>query len=352
MVLRPVPKLMSRTQPIDHHEAGHFAGSHDAVALLQALAGPTRIHFAGKDSSRCRVLVTLLHGNEPSGIKALHHLLRERFFPATDVYCYLVAIEAATLEPLFSHRQVPGKRDYNRCFSRPFDLDEQGRVCAALLQEITSLRPEAVVDMHNTSGEGPAFSVSARDDRRHVALASLFTDRMIVTGLKLGAIMETTTDSIPVITVECGGAFEATADRFADAGLRRFFAAESLYHPAPADYPMDVYYNPLRIEMPRHASLAYSDGPVPGCDITLKTEIEHHNFGRVTRDTLLGWVSESAMQAMTALDAASTNRFGELYRHENGALYPRFAQKMFMITGNPGIARSDCLWYVVPDSRG
>jgi hypothetical protein len=316
---------------------------------LLAMPGPTRILLPGADTSRCRVLVTLLHGNEPSGFTALHRLLREGVRPAVNVYCYVIATQAASLPPRFSHRQVPWKRDYNRCFRPPYDSDDQGPVCQSLLQEIQALQPEAVVDMHNTSGEGPAFGVTTSYDVKHDDIVSLFTDRLIVTNLRLGSIMETNTEVIPVVTIECGGAFEATADRVAYEGLQRYFTRDSLFSDGQQDYGIDMYYNPLRVEMHEAVSLVYGDSYVAGSDITLKTEIEHHNFGRVTPDTLLGWVGPAAMERLAAFDATRVNHFREFYREDSGALYPRFNQKLFMITGNAAIAMSDCLWYVVPD---
>jgi hypothetical protein len=314
--------------------------------FLRKIPGPSRIRIPGKDSSRCRVLVTLLHGNEPSGLTALHRLLKESISPAVDTFCYLIAIEAANMEPVFSHRQVKGKRDYNRCFRSPFNIDNQGPVCERLLEEIIELNPEAVVDMHNTSGEGPSFGVTTSYDEKHDEIISLFTDRLIVTNLRLGAIMETNTDAIPVVTIECGGVFEAAADRIAFEGLQRYFTVNELFSSAPKDYGIELYFNPLRIEMHQASSLGYGAGPTSNCDITLKTDIEHHNFGLVTADTLLGWVGEGAMDKLAAFDAERSNHFKELYREESGALYPRTNQKMFMITSNPEIARSDCLWYV------
>ena len=40
--------------------------------FLRALGGPACLFLRGQDRSRTRALVTLLHGNEPSGAIALH----------------------------------------------------------------------------------------------------------------------------------------------------------------------------------------------------------------------------------------------------------------------------------------
>jgi hypothetical protein len=343
-------KQLCSSSLIKHIDVQELEGiGNNIVEFLGKFSGPTRIRIPGKETSRCRILVTLLHGNEPSGFTALHQLLKQEIVPAVTIYCYLIAIEAAELKPVFSHRQVPGKRDYNRCFGPPYNIDDQGPVCKSLLEEIVDLKPEAVVDMHNTSGEGPSFGVTTSYDEKHDEIVSLFTDRLIVTNLRLGAIMETNTDEVPVVTIECGGVFEEAADRIAFDGLKRFFTVDELFALSPKDYGIELYYNPLRIELHQATSLDYGNEQSANCDITLKTEIEHHNFGLVTKDTLLGWVAADAMDKLAAFDAERLNHFKELYREENGGLYPRFNQKMFMITSNPEIARSDCLWYVALD---
>jgi hypothetical protein len=313
--------------------------------FLHFLPGPSRIKISGIDSSRCRVLVTLLHGNEPSGMKALYSLLKTGCQPAVDVYCYLIATGAAGLQPLFSYRQVPGKRDFNRCFLPPFEVDDQGPVCRQLLAEIVQLAPESVVDMHNTSGEGPSFGVTISYDEKHDDIVSLFTDRLVVTDLRMGALMETNTEEVPVVTIECGGSFEAAADRIAYDGLYRYFTEERLFALQERDYDIELFFKPLRIEMHQATSIACGESQVEGVDITLTVDIEHFNFGLVTPDTLLGWISPAAMDKMAAFDAERANHFRQLYREQDGGLYPRRNQKLFMITSNLEIARSDCLWY-------
>jgi hypothetical protein len=53
-------------------------------AFLAWLAQPTLFRVPGRDRSRTRVLATLLHGNEPSGLRGLHRWLRAGAPPAVD----------------------------------------------------------------------------------------------------------------------------------------------------------------------------------------------------------------------------------------------------------------------------
>ena len=65
-------------------------------------------------------------------------------------------------------------------------------------------RPASLIDIHNTSGKGPAFAVSISGDHIHIGLAALFTHQMIITDIRLGAIMELSSARMPIVTIECG----------------------------------------------------------------------------------------------------------------------------------------------------
>jgi hypothetical protein len=93
----------------------------DVRAFLSALAGSAAIRITGAERRRCRVVVTLLHGNEPSGARAVLPWLRGGAQPAVDVLCVLAAVRAALQPPGFAQRMLPGERDLNRCFRPPFD---------------------------------------------------------------------------------------------------------------------------------------------------------------------------------------------------------------------------------------
>jgi hypothetical protein len=69
------------------------------------------------------------------------------------------------------------------------DLMPFRRLAEEILEILYMHQPEAVVDLHNKSGSGPSFGVCTFMDRRHDALVSLFTRRMIVSNLRLGALM-------------------------------------------------------------------------------------------------------------------------------------------------------------------
>jgi Succinylglutamate desuccinylase / Aspartoacylase family len=320
-----------------------------AEEFLQKLTRPSCIVLDGEDNTRSRAIVTLLHGNEPSGVKALFRWLKSQRRPAVTTVCLIASVQAALEEPMFSYRVLPGQRDLNRCFRAPFQ-DSQGELAAEILEILNEHQPEAVVDVHNTSGSGPSFGVAISIDKKHEALISLFTNRLVTNDLRLGAIMEIAEHLFPTVTIECGGRLDDDAHELAWDGLQRFMTTSDILTPQAADWGLEVFRNPVRLELDDGCRLTYADNPQAGYDLTLKTDIEHYNFGLVKEATLLGWVGEKGLSIFSSQNLQQECVLSELLTLRDGGLYTAQDLKLFMITNNPSIARMDCLFYAVKDS--
>jgi hypothetical protein len=336
--------------PLWYDPAAQQLGA-DVVEFMARLGEPACLVVPGRDSSRCRMVVTLLHGNEPSGAIALQRWLSdsERVPPAVDVYCVVMNIAAAATEPLFSHRQLPGLRDLNRCFRAPYD-DAPGMLAKSLLELIEQVRPEALIDIHNTSGTGPSFGVAVHFDQRHDVLVSYFTERLIITDLRLGALMELSEQKVPSVTIECGGSQDTQSHAIAYEGLMRLVQVDDLFATTDEDWPLDVLHNPVRLELDDSLEIAYAEQHQAAADLSLRVDIERFNFGEVEPSTRLGWLTPAAWQKIAVLNSHGENLRDEYLRVEDGGLFPATRLKLFMITSDAAIAKSDCLLYAVKRS--
>jgi len=318
----------------------------DPTEFLKILGSPTMLKLSGQDSSRCRVVVTLLHGNEPSGLNAIFHWLKSNSpAPAVDIYFFIASIETALAPPGFYFRHLPGHRDLNRCFRPPFD-DHEGLLAKALLDEFDKLKPECVIDIHNTSGAGPAFAVSIAANHKHDAIASLFTHRLIVADVFLGALMEVATDELPVVTIECGGVEDSHSEELAYEGLINFFNTEDIFLSVSPHHFLERLIHPVRLEIKPQFSLTYKQTYQTGFDFTVREDIEHFNFQTIDTNTCLGWTNNNGLETFNIRDANGQDVLGEYFQLIDGGLYPTQALKLFMATGSPEIAKSDCLFYV------
>ena len=336
------------TYPIQYWEAPCSEMVGETVEqLLEQLSGPTWFYFPGEDHTRCRVAVTLLHGNEPSGLHAVHQWIRSSQTPATDLYCFIGSVAAAKGPPLFQHRMLPDRRDLNRCFRPPYN-DQDGLIAADLLHRISSVQPEAVIDIHNTSGTGPSFAICTKLLPEHIALGSLFTERLIVTDLRLGALMEYEDGDFPITTIECGGAQDQQAHNLAWQGFEAFALKPQLFHAPHEHHQTDLYKHPLRVELIKGMDIAYANQPIADADLTLCEDVEQFNFGQVKKGTQLGWLGPQGLDTLMARDAQGYDHIQHYFEARDNCLLTLQDLKLFMITKNAFIARTDCLFYMVP----
>jgi hypothetical protein len=318
----------------------------DADAWLAGVGGPFRVDVPGRERGRSRALVTLLHGNEPSGFRALHGWLRDDPRPAVDLVCFVLAVHSALLEPRFTHRMPPGARDLNRCFYGPPD-DVPGRLAESLHAELRELAPEAIVDVHNTSGEGPAYGVTTRLDDERLALTSLFSQHLILTDLRLGSLMEATEALCPTVTIECGGSYSATAQRVALQGLSAYAEAIDPLSAAPERRP-SVLRHPVRVELVDDARVRYAKEPQPDVDLTLLPDIDRHNFEAVQPGEVLGWLGAKGLSSLAARGADGVDIAADVFVSRGGELHVRHPVDLLMVTTREDIAHSDCLFYAIP----
>jgi hypothetical protein len=315
-------------------------------AFLAELGTPSLLCLPGRDRRRTRAIVTLLHGNEPSGVRALHTWLRRDEIPAVDVVCFLGAIDAALAPPGFAHRMLPGRRDLNRCFRPPWDGPE-GAVAGEALRLLRESACEAMIDLHNNTGHNPAYGVGTRLDAASLNLTALFAERFVCTWLRLGSVVEATADDFPSVTIECGRAGDPAADATALAGLRRYLLAETIDTRRVRAGRMAVFDEPVRVTVRPGINLAAGSRPVPGADLTLAEEIDRHNFQPVMPGALLGWPGPCGDWPVEARGADGEDVSAELFEIRDGRLLTRRGMVPIMMTTDPSIATADCLFYVV-----
>lgn len=318
-----------------------------AVEFLGLLPGPTYIHLTGSDSSRSRAAVTLMHGNEPSGLFAMFEALKRGIKPAVDMHLFILNVDAARQTPGFIYRMLPQHKDMNRCFKKPFGESEPELIAKALLDKLEQIQPECVIDIHNTSGSSPSFGVTTFMDERHDALVSLFTHRMIVTDLQLGSLMEISETMMPTVTIECGGAQDLESNALAFEGLNRYLTLDDVLSKQHGDMSLEFFHNPMRLELLEHSDIAYGDHCLIEDGVTLLPSVENYNFGYVDTTTHLGFISGELENTLSVKDNRGQERITDYFELREGELYPHRKIKLFMVTGNPEIARKDCLLYLV-----
>ena len=319
----------------------------DFQQFLLSLDVPTIIDITGKDPKRCRVIVTLLHGNEPSGLIAIHRWLTsngELPSPETNLRFIICSVEAANATPLLSHRFLEKGLDINRCFGNSQNHGYYKRA-KAIENAINAVSPEVVVDLHNTSGSGPAFAVSPLLSTRGLSLTSFFCDAIILSGLELGALMEQDFNC-PTITIECGGANDEQAHEVAFEGIHQLASCPSIdnFH---QEKSVEIVYKPLRLELKPHKSLSYSNHNEGNNGVTLLSKIEQFNFGGAHKGQMLGWLDEHGLDNLQLINENQENVISDYFTVRDNQLVCATNLRIFMATPSFEIAQNDCLFYIV-----
>jgi hypothetical protein len=168
-----------------------------------------------------------------------------------------------------------------------------------------------------------------------------------MTDLRLGALMEYSEQEVPTVTIECGGAQDDLAHQLAYEGLVRYASQSDVLSLEKAEWNVAVLRNPIRVELAPDATIEYRLTPSGQTDLTFPPDIEHRNFGIVSPDEPLGWVGQKGLDVLTAISHNRAENMEQVLQIKDGRIYPAQAIKTFMITTNPVIAKSDCLFYAV-----
>lgn len=329
------------------HNPDSMETGSDYIEFLKILGKPTWLTFEGKDRSRSRAIVTLLHGNEPSGLKAVHNWIKKQQQPATDLGIFVGSVNAALHPPILSHRYLPHEKDFNRCFSPPYSCN-QGKLAEKVIGLLADFAPEAVVDTHNTSAHSEAFAVAGHDNSAVRQVAQMFTRKLVVIHRKMGTLIETGKDLFPVVTVEFGGFRDPRSDLLADETLNDFIHRQALFNVEPV--PFQILRDPQRLELLTGHRLHYSstiqDEDRGEADITIFNTIDQLNFSAVPKDTSLGWLAADGIEGLKVTDEAGNNLLARFFYESDGFLMTKINMNIFMATTDAYIAQNDCLLYL------
>ena len=317
------------------------------LGFLRQLCGLCIFDIQGIDTNRTRVMTTLIHGNEPSGFIALHRWLQKKIKPAVNMRFIVCNIEAAQLSPEFSRRYLHFGQDLNRFFaSREDNLAITVRA-QQIKQAVKAVAPEAVVDLHNTSGLSPAFGVAIDNNDKTLDLISLFTNKVILTGLRVGAIMEQNF-AAPIVTIECGGAGQIQSHQLAYAGLSKFVSEANIFDRHASQ--VDIHQHPCRVELLPHVCAAFGHNHLPTADVTLRADAEQLNNQLTPQGEFIGWYEGEGKLPFTAKNEQGVEQLDMMFRVQNGCIFTKQSLQIFMATTDLDIATNDCLFYATVEA--
>ena len=151
---------------------------------------------------------TLLHGNETSGWDAVRRFVSD--YPEASIVLFVGNVHAAAREM----RHLPNEADFNRIWQeQPWH--------SYLNDLLETYQPWCGIDIHNNSGSNPHYSVITDHNASTLALATLFSNKVIFTDHTLDILAHAVASHCPALTIETGTVEDPTSEQRAYDFLER-----------------------------------------------------------------------------------------------------------------------------------
>lgn len=314
-------------------------------ALLRELGGPTWIRVPGTGEQPSRAVSTLLHGDEPTGLLAVRHVLARRPALPFDLHVVVFNVEAALDGAGFAVRYLDGQEDGNRVWDGARSDTAQRRAADAVLDELTARPLAALVDVHNTTGDNPFHAVVPAEDPATLALAARFTTTMLRWDLGNGTLMERLAPDLPAIAVECGLAGRRTSLGFAVDGLRRFLGPP--LDPARERVDHELVGDLLRVTVCEDVRVRFGGDVDDEADVVLPVGGDAANLTEVPAGHVLAYVAPGSRSPLRVHDRDGRDVTElRLTVTDDGAVVTRAPQVPVMVVRTVEAVRKDCLCYL------
>ncbi|MFA9444392.1 hypothetical protein [Egicoccus sp. AB-alg6-2] len=320
-------------------------------AFLRALGRPTLIRIPGTGQQAPRAVVTLLHGDESTGLQAMLRVLRardpRRRYPF-DLYLVVGNVEAALHGPGFAHRYLDDQEDFNRVWGLHEPTTAQRRAADGILEELRAAGLESLVDVHNNTGDNPFYAIVTRPEAQVVNLATLFTTTLLRWDLQANTLMEALHASCAAIAVECGLPGRPESLAFAVDALRRYLGAPPLEHDRIVR-DFDLLGGLRKVTVRPEVRFRFGGSLDGETDLVLAADADVHNFVEVPAGHVLGRVHPGSTLPVRASAADGRDVTAEHFDVVDGAVVVTAPVTPVMMTRTVEAARKDCLFYLATE---
>lgn len=317
------------------------------IEILNSIGGPFVVLIPGIDNSRTRVISALIHGNEPSGYFGMLNWLKLKKTPQTNTYFLVSGVGAALTKPYFTNRVMISGQDLNRCFFPPFN-NYEGNLAQEILEFIGQIKPEAVIDIHNTSGRSPDFGICMYESELNFKLANMFTTKCLVINLQLGTLVEALSKRYNCVTIECGNANHPLANEIALRGIDNFLTTVFLEAYQPND-KLSILNHPVRLELQSGKKVVYTNEKDIIADIIMPADVDKLNSEKLEPGTKIAFIPNKSFKIFHFYSNSKTEKIEDYFYLDNAWLKAKIPLHLIMVTTNPVIAQKDCLFWVAKD---
>ena len=318
-------------------------------ALLRELGKPTLIRVPGTGEQAPRAVVTLLHGDESTGVQALLRVLRSgRRRHPFDLYVVIGNVEAALHGPGYAHRFLDHQPDFNRVWGHDAATTDLHRAADGILAELGTAGLESLVDIHNNTGDNPFYAIVPRLDPVVLNLATLFTTTLLRWDLQASTLMEAIQDECAAIAVECGLPGRPESLAFAVDALRRYLGAPPLEVDRVVR-DLDLLGGLRKVTVEPDVRFRFGGDLDDEVDLVLAADADVHNFVEVPAGHVLGHTHPGRPLPVRARAADGRDVTAEHFAVVDGTVVVTTPTTPVMMTRTVEAARKDCLFYLATE---
>ncbi len=318
----------------------------DATQLQRVLGGPTLIHLSGRKQPDLFVSV-LTHGNETTGWEAVRQLLRgyipgggERELPRS-LSLFIANVSAAAV----GMRHLDGQPDYNRVWpgSESYETPEH-RMMAQVVEIMRERGVFASVDVHNNTGINPHYACINLLDNRFLHLASMFSRTVVYFIRPCGVQSMAMAKLCPAVTLECGRVGQVFgvdhAVDYLDACLN---LSVHPTHPV-VHHDIELFHTVAIVKVPDEVSFGYG---VSNVDICFAEDLDHLNFRKLSKGTVLGRLAPGVGLGLRATDESGADVTARYFKVAGNEIKLCIPVMPSMLTLDHKVVRQDCLCYLM-----
>ncbi len=317
------------------------------LEVVQALGRPAVVRVPGRGEQAPRAISCLLHGDETTGLEAVLKILRRGLTHPFDLWVVIGNARAAAEPPGFAHRFLDGQEDFNRVWGLDEPTTAQRLAADAILAHLRAAGLEALVDVHNNTGDNPFYAITTCDRPKDLNLATLFTSTLLGWDMDAHTLMEGFDDDVAAIAVECGLPGRPESLAFAVDGLRRYLGEP----PIRTDRVMrdfDRLGGLRKVTIRPEVSFRFghdveAEGEV---DFLVAADADLMNFREVPAGHVIGRVHPGTALPLRACAADGRDVTHEHFAIEGDTVVTTCPTTPVMMTRTVTAARKDCLFYV------
>jgi hypothetical protein len=322
----------------------------DVLVSLTGRPALIRIPAAGTaPTPPARLVACLMHGNEPSGYRAVLEVLRrgERF--PFDLWVSIGNVRAATQDGWYAHRYLDDQEDFNRVWEVGPTTTRMRRCAAEILAELRGARLEAAIDLHNNSGQNPYYAILPAPSAAGLRLAALCADTMLQWRLRAFTLMEALTDLCPTVAVECGLPHLPEGTAFASGVIHRFLGAAE-FAASPEDdgaRPRRIVEMLHRVKVRPEVTFAFAGVVDEETDLVIVPGLDGYNFEVLPAGHTIGHIDIGAAMPLLGTDMSGAEVTDHYFRTTpDGRVITTEDITPVMMTTTVVQTRRDCLFYV------